>query len=354
MLPEVGQGLLPGQWGVYKSFVALDLAAAVMTKQKFAGREILRQAATLFIACEGQGEMRVRLEAVAREKVAKAPERDGVAPVDPKRMPFSWIESCPQLTGDGALDILRRIVKAAAAQMQAKFGLPLGLIIIDTMSAAAGFRDANDASETQRVMDLLGALAKEAQAFTLVVDHFGKDSSTGTRNSSAKEGGADAVIAILGERDMAGHVSKTRLAIRKARGAPTGQEIQFTMREVTVYENAGHDAVTSLIVDWQEPDDKSMASKSPRTKRMSDGATIALRALKKTIDDVGEQKVANDIPRGVRGATVEQWRTRSYLAGICDSDKIKTREKAFKRAREALLAAGTVVEWNGFVWIPKD
>ena len=95
MLPEVGQGLLPGQWGVYKSFVALDLAAAVMTKQKFAGREILRQAATLFIACEGQGEMRVRLEAVAREKVAKAPERDGVAPVDPKRMPFSWIESCP-------------------------------------------------------------------------------------------------------------------------------------------------------------------------------------------------------------------------------------------------------------------
>ena len=126
------------------------------------------------------------------------------------------------------------------------------------------------------------------------------------------------------------------------------------MREVTVYENAGHDAVTSLIIQFAEPDDKSMASKSPRTKRMSDGATIALRALKKTIDDVGEQKVANDIPRGVRGATVEQWRTRSYLAGICNSDKIKTREKAFKRSREALLAAGTVVEWNGFVWIPKD
>ena len=71
--------------------------------------------------------------------------------------------------------------------MQAKFGLPLGLIIIDTMSAAAGFRDANDASETQRVMDLLGALAKEAQTFTLVVDHFGKNSSTGTRNSSARK-----------------------------------------------------------------------------------------------------------------------------------------------------------------------
>jgi hypothetical protein len=162
------------------------------------------------------------------------------------------------------------------------------------------------------------------------------------------------VLALLAERDLAGNVSNPRMAIRKVRGAPTGQEIPFTMRTVTVDENK-EGPVTTLVVDWQEPAAaESMDGELPRTKRMSDGAAIALRALRKTIADVGEQRTANDIPRGVRGATVEQWRTRSYLAGICDSDELKTRQKAFKRAREALLADGTVVEWNGFVWIAKD
>jgi hypothetical protein len=161
------------------------------------------------------------------------------------------------------------------------------------------------------------------------------------------------VLALLAERDLAGNVSNPRMAIRKVRGAPTGQEIPFTMRTVTVDENK-EGPVTTLVVDWQEPAAESMDGEPPRAKRMSDGAAIALRALRKTIADVGEQRTANDIPRGVRGATVEQWRTRSYLAGICDSDELKTRQKAFKRAREALLADGAVVEWNGFVWIAKD
>jgi hypothetical protein len=31
MLPRVGKALMAGQWGVYKTFVALDLSRAVMT-----------------------------------------------------------------------------------------------------------------------------------------------------------------------------------------------------------------------------------------------------------------------------------------------------------------------------------
>jgi hypothetical protein len=94
---------------------------------------------------------------------------------------------------------------------------------------AAGFKGANDASETQRVMTVLTHLAMEAVALVLAVDHLVKDVSTGTRNSSVKE---DAVepCSLLADRDIADNVSNPRLAIRKVRGAPTGQEIPFTVR----------------------------------------------------------------------------------------------------------------------------
>ena len=349
-LPEVGTGLLSGQWGTFKTFAALDLAGAVMTKGFFAGRKINRQGGVLFIAAEGQDEIKVRLAGIAREKVSAVGD---AVKIDPARMPFAWIEKCPRLTADDALAQITKVAASVREKLKATFGLELALVIIDTLSPAAAFKDANDQAEAQRVMDVLNGLAKAVGALVMAVDHFGKDVTTGTRGSSAKEGAADAVLALLAERDLAGNVSNPRMAIRKVRGAPTGQEIPFTMRTVTVDENK-EGPVTTLVVDWQEPAAELMDGEPPRTKRMSDGAAIALRALRKTIADVGEQRTANDIPRGVRGATVEQWRTRSYLAGICDSDELKTRQKAFKRAREALLADGTVVEWNGFVWIAKD
>ena len=77
---------------------------------------------------------------------------------------------------------------------------------------AAGFKDANDASENQRVMDVLTNVAMEAEPLVLAVDH--KDVTTGTRNSSVKEAAVDAVLALLADRDLAGNVSNPRLAIR--------------------------------------------------------------------------------------------------------------------------------------------
>jgi RecA-family ATPase len=194
-LPKKGKAVLAGQWGTYKTFVALDLCCSVMTRSVFAGHAVHRQGGVLFIAAEGQDEVRVRLEGIAREKVAKATPgdtRNEAEPVDPTRMPFAWAEACPRLTADDALAKLRAMVSAAARGMRERFGLPLALIVIDTLMPAAGFKDANDASENQRVMDVLTNVAMEADALLLVVDHFGKDVTTGTRNSSVKEAAVDA------------------------------------------------------------------------------------------------------------------------------------------------------------------
>jgi hypothetical protein len=124
MLPKVGKALAAGQCGTFKTFAVLDLARTVMTKTPFASRSINRQGGVLFIAAGGQDEVRVRLEGITREKVGTIEGLCDVVRIDPARMPFAWIESCPRLTADDAIEKLRNIVASAARGMRDKFGLP--------------------------------------------------------------------------------------------------------------------------------------------------------------------------------------------------------------------------------------
>ena len=254
-LPEFGVALLAAQWGFWKTFVAFDLAGAVMTKTTFAGREVCRQGGVLFVAAEGQSEVRVRLEAIAIELRKSATIASGAAAASNAAqpglslLPFAWVESCPPLSSRDAADKLNRIVERVAGELLLKHQLPLALIVVDTMTSAGGFKDANDAAEAQRVMNALRAVARKYGLLVVVVDHLGKNTDAGTRGSSAKEDAADAILAIDGTRSPGGGVSDAHVALRKVRGAASGSKIGFQTRTVLVPQPSGPDEST-LVVDW--------------------------------------------------------------------------------------------------------
>ena len=95
LIPACGHGLLAGQWGTYKTFVALELTTALMTAQPFLGGIVKRQCGVLFLAAEGADEIRLRLNAAVREKCGDMP-----------RAPFRWYETTPVLLQKGALEKL--------------------------------------------------------------------------------------------------------------------------------------------------------------------------------------------------------------------------------------------------------
>jgi len=82
IVPAKGPGLWSGQWGTGKTFGVLDLAAMVGTGQPFLGHAIKRQCGVLFIAAEGAGQVRLRFDAVWKEKCGNSQER----------APFYWYE----------------------------------------------------------------------------------------------------------------------------------------------------------------------------------------------------------------------------------------------------------------------
>jgi hypothetical protein len=62
------------------------------------------------------------------------------------------------------------------------------------------------------------------------------------------------VLACLGDKELSGSVTNTRLAIRKHRGGKQGQEYPFRLRLVEAPEKDDDgDPITSMVVDWLPP-----------------------------------------------------------------------------------------------------
>jgi hypothetical protein len=99
---------------------------------------VKRQCGVLLIAAEGASEVRLRLDAVVRHKCGGM-----------ERAPFRWYETTPLLLQKGAAETLVAMARQADESLQHEFGLPLGLVVIDTIAASAGYARAGDEATRQ-------------------------------------------------------------------------------------------------------------------------------------------------------------------------------------------------------------
>jgi hypothetical protein len=290
LIPTCGHGLLSGQWGAGKTFVAFELATALGSGQPFLGHVVKRQCGTLLIAAEGANEVRLRLDAVVRAKCGAM-----------QRAPFRWYETAPLLLHKDALATLTAMAHQAEVSLQQEFGLPLGLIVIDTIAASAGYMragDENDPAAGQAVMNVLKAVAQELDCFVLGVDHFGKNLEAGTRGASSKEASCDVVLACLGDKELSGSVSNTRLAVRKNRGGQQGREYPFVLRAVNAPEaDEDGEPITTMVVDWvAAPPGGARASDPWAQGRKQEQRTAALRLKRVLMSILADQGVELPIP----------------------------------------------------------
>ncbi len=305
-----------------------DLAAALGTGQPFLGHPVKRQCGVLLIAAEGASEVRLRLDAVVRNKCGNM-----------QRAPFRWYETTPLLLQKGAAETLIAMARQADDSLQQEFGLPLGLVVIDTIAACAGYPragDENDSAAAQTVMNVLKAIAETLGCFVLGVDHFGKNVEAGTRGASSKESASDLVLACLGDKSLSGSVSNTRLAVRKNRGGQQGQEHPFALRVVEAPEpDEDGERITTMVVDWL-PNTSGGNRARPGPDPWAQMGAMAEHGVERDIPPDGPSALMID-QEVVRGLFYVQ-----TSADGTPNQKIEYRRKQFRRALDWAEAQGLI------------
>jgi hypothetical protein len=362
LIPGVGHGLMSGQWGAGKTFAFFDLAASLNTGQPWLGHVVKRQCGVLLIAAEGADEVRLRLDAVVREKCGNL-----------TRAPFYWYETAPLLLHKGAVEKLIAMARQAEASLEKEFGLPLGLIGIDTIAACAGYARAGDEYDNavgQAIMNVMKAVAQEIGCFVLGIDHFGKSLEAGTRGASSKEASAEVVLACLGDKHLSGSVTNTRLAVRKHRGGKQGQEYPFTLRPVDAPElDEDGDKITTMVVDWLPPG-TAPAVVPPDDPwalacRQQDQRTVMLRLKRVIMTILVERGIDLPIPPdGPVVRMVDQEIVREVFYGCTPAEEGQTpkqqrqvRHTQFKRARDraeqnGLISVGNIGKVT-YLWLTR-
>jgi hypothetical protein len=346
LLPETGIGLISGQWGTYKTFIALKLAGAIAMGQPFAGYAIKRQGAILYLACEGASELPVRLEALSTV------EHGGSV------LPIYYCDAGVRLLDHTSVASIIATAKQVDADAQRDHKLPLVLIVIDTVISAAAFAktgDENDSTIGAKLMAALSMVSQATRTFVLGIDHFGKVAETGTRGTSAKEDAADVVLALLATKSVSGEVTNPRLCVRKRRGGPAGIEHPFTRKVVTIGEDEDDEPITSLTIEFDSTTAPAASSDSRWTRSLG----TLQRILMMLLADAGEDVYpfpAGPVVCAVRIDLVRAEFHKQYVSPDGDrAKKMTASRQAFHRAVTAAKDRGLVavreIGGTDFVWL---
>ena len=237
LLPRNGIAFIGGQSGAGKTFVAIDMAAALATGQSFFGKRVKEKVGVVFIAGEGAETIQPRLT-IAR----MARNIEGT-------LPISWTAIIPDFTKPDEVKAFISRLKQKSVWMQERYGVRMGAVVIDTLAAVFALQDENDNSEAAKVIRALKVIGEALDVLMIPIHHYGKGAETGLRGASAWRAGCDAVLSIMAERNnITGVVSGHTLALAKSRVGEEGPVGAFGLRTMLLGVDEDGDELTSCYV----------------------------------------------------------------------------------------------------------
>ena len=345
MLPQTQTAILAGQFSAGKTFVAIDLALAVMLGLDFAGHKVDRTGAVIWLAAEGANEVDARLKAAAMHRTGE--DHKG-------KLPFCrQAHQVPKLTDPSSFARLMEIVNEAKARFaELHPDVPLALVVVDTLNSAADFQDQSDGAEAMRVMNLGRRLSDATGALVLLIDHFGKLVETGVKGSSDKGNAADAILSVLADKDGVGNVSKRRMSVFKLRNGPTGEAVPFSLVQVPV---PGF-AISTCAIEWQDRSISERAVDEVKADWTGNGRVFKASMVEVMIGHGKEQRPFGFDTKPVKAAELQRVRQEFYARYPAETQDAK--KKAFSRelknaTGKALIASREIggVDW---LWFTKD
>ncbi|RED36213.1 bifunctional DNA primase/polymerase-like protein [Rhodopseudomonas thermotolerans] len=224
--------MMSGPSNAGKSPLALDLAAHVAVGKEWQGRKVKRSY-VLHCSTEGFTGLSNRMEALRREHFSGAAE--GV--------PFEFVA--------GSLDLrtsardANAIVEAVIAGAE-RFGVPAGLVVIDTLSHALGGGDESNPEHVRAVLKNCAMITRKTGATVLLLHHPTKDASSDYRGSSIMLNDIDLLIKV----DIDQKTKLRTVTTPRVKEYAEIERLAFRIKVVELGKDAEGDAITSVVVDW--------------------------------------------------------------------------------------------------------
>lgn len=222
VLPTEGIGAMFGPSGSGKSFLVLDLLAAVASGGEWFGCRV-KSAPVLYVALEGEAGIAQRVKAY-ETKHGGLPES------------FRFLLQSLDIRND----------RAALVQAIQAAGWRDGVLCLDTLNRAAPGMDENDSRSMGEVIGAAKTIQAQLGGLVLLVHHTGKDATKGLRGHSSLHAALDAAIEVTCEG--AGRV----WTLHKAKDGEDGGAHPFRLDVVGIGTDDEGEPNTSCVVAPEE------------------------------------------------------------------------------------------------------
>ena len=294
VLPRAELAVIYGESGSGKSFLALDLCAAVTRGTEWRQKRTAK-GQVVYVCAEGAGGFKARLRAYAQGHNISLSE-------------------LPAVVAD-APNLLEAKEAAALYGAIVKWGKP-DVIVIDTLSATTPGGNENSGEDMGRVLSHCKLLHRKTGALVVLIHHSGKDATKGARGWSGLRAAADAEIEVTRNGDF------RAATVTKLKDAGDFEQFSFKLNVVPLGVDADGEPVSSCVVEHldaapTEPGRKVALKGLP--KLVHD--TLAIMAPSGTcnVDDLIEgvkvKLPKSDGPRDLRRQNVSQALVRTLIPG---------------------------------------
>ena len=210
--------------------------------------------------------------------------------------------------------------------------------MVDTLSRAIAGGNENAPEDMTAFVKTVGHLQQSLSAHVSVVHHSGKDGARGARGHSSLRAATDTEIEVT--RDNSAGVSVAK--VTKQRDMELAGEFAFRLETVELGHNRRGKPVVSCVV--HEAD-------TPTSDRgLSKDEQSALNVLFDLITKSGARGFPG-VPDSLLSVCEASWREAFYSRSKPGASP-GAKQKAFRRAADALLAAGRVGFEGERIWLP--
>jgi putative DNA primase/helicase len=311
VLPAVGLAGLYGPSASGKSFLALDMAAAIAEGSRWFDCRV-EAAPVVYAALEGEAGFKLRAQAWEAHKGRTLP-----AGLLMMMQPF-------KLTDPRDISDLAAVVPAGA------------VVFLDTLNRAAPTADENSSKDMGEILEGAKRLQTLIGGLVVLVHHTGKDATKGLRGHSSLFAAMDAAVEVSRDGD------RREWKVAKAKDGEDGDARPFMLQVETLGTDEHGDAVTSCVVVVDH------AARDVRAVKLPQGGNqkIVLTALRAMFKSDGQQGKPGAPPLAY---CLELEAAITFAA----SALLVTPDRKTERARDAitgLVARGVLGCNEGWIW----